>query len=74
MKFNNPSGTPQHGEKIIIRIKDNGTARALTYDTQYRAIGVTLPTTTVISKILYIGGIWNATDTKLDIVAVANEA
>lgn len=72
--FNNPSGTPVHGEKIIIRVKDNWTARALTYGTQYRAIWVTLPTTTVISKTTYIGGIWNATDTKLDVIAVANEA
>ena len=55
---------------MLIRIKDNGTARALTYDTQYRAFGVTLPTTTVISKTLYIGGTWNVTDTKLDIIAV----
>ena len=74
LKFNNPSGTPVHGEKIIIRVKDNGTARALTYDTQYRAIGVTLPTTTVISKTTYLGGIWNATDSKVDVIAVATEA
>ena len=74
LKFNNPSGTPVHGEKIIIRVKDNGTARALTYDTQYRAIGVTLPSTTVISKTTYLGGIWNATDSKVDVIAVAQEA
>jgi len=74
LKFNNPSGTPVQGEKMIIRIKDNGTARALTYDTQYRAIGVTLPTTTVISKTLYIAGFWNATDTKFDVTAVGQES
>lgn len=70
----NPTGTavPMHG--IAIRIKDDGTARAISYDTQYRAIGVTLPTTTVISKTLYLGCIWNDTDTKLDVVAVAQEA
>jgi hypothetical protein len=45
----------------------------LTYDTQYRAVGVTLPTTTVISKTLYLGGVWNTTDTKLDIIAVSQE-
>lgn len=73
LKFNNPSGSPQHWEKIIIRVKDNWTARALTYDTQYRAVWVTLPTTTVISKTVYLGGIWNTTDTKLDIIAVAQE-
>lgn len=74
LKFNNPSGTPVHGEKILIRVKDNGTARALTYDTQYRAIGITLPTTTVISKTTYILGIWNATDSKVDCLAVGQEA
>jgi hypothetical protein len=69
----NPTGTaiPMHG--WAIRIKDNGTARALTYDTQYRAIGVTLPTTTVLSKTLYLGCIWNAEDSKVDVVAVAQE-
>ena len=74
LKFNNPAGTPVQGEKLIIRIKDNGTARALTYDTQFRAMGVALPTTTVISKTLYMGFIYNATDTKWDLVAVAQEA
>lgn len=74
LKFNNPSGTPQQWESIIIRVKDNGTARALTYDTQYRAIGITLPTTTVVGKTTYIGGIWNATDSKIDCLATATEA
>lgn len=72
--FNNPSGTPQHGEKIIIRCKDNWTARPLTYGTQYRAVWVTLPTTTVINKTTYLCGIWNATDTKLDILVAQTEA
>lgn len=71
----NPSGgTATEGWGIAIRIKDNGTARAITYGTQYRAIGVTLPTTTVISKTLYLGCVWNATDTKLDVVSVGQEA
>jgi hypothetical protein len=35
---------------------------------------VTLPTTTVISKTLYLGMIYNSTDTKWDVVAVAQEA
>lgn len=74
LKFNNPGGTPLGGQGLVIRIKDNGTARALTYDTQFRAIGVTLPTTTVVSKTLYMGFIYNATDTKWDCVAVVQEA
>lgn len=70
----NPTGTAIEGIGIAIRIKDNGTARAITYGTQYRAIGVTLPITTVINKTLYLGCVWNDTDTKLDVVAVAQEA
>jgi hypothetical protein len=35
---------------------------------------VTLPTTTVISKTLYLGMIFNNADTKWDVVAVAQEA
>lgn len=71
--FNNPSGTPVQGEKLLIRIKDNGTARALTYDTQFRASSdLALPTTTVLSKTLYMGFIYNATDTKWDLLAVLN--
>jgi hypothetical protein len=70
----NPSNTATEGQRLVFRIKDNATARAITYGAQFRAIGVTLPVTTVISKTLYLGGIWNETDTKLDIVAVAQEA
>jgi nitrogen fixation protein len=70
----NPTGTAVQGQSLIIRIKDNGTARAITYDTQYRAIGVTLPTTTIISKTLYLGLIYNLTDTKWDCIGVAQQA
>ncbi len=70
----NPTGTIIDGKSLIIRIKDNGTARAITYDTQYRAIGVTLPNTTVISKTLYLGFIYNSTDTKWDCIGIAQQA
>lgn len=67
------TGTPTAGQKLVIRLEDNGTARALTWDGVFRAIGVTLPTTTVLGKTVYIGCIYNATDTKWDAVAVAQE-
>ena len=70
----NPTGTWDEGQPLMIRIKDNGTARAITYDTNYRAIGVTLPTTTVISKTTYLGLIYNATDTKWDVIGVTTQA
>lgn len=70
----NPTGTAISGHGLVIRIKDNGTARAISFDTQYRAIGVNLPTTTVVNKTLYLGMVYNADDTKWDVVAVAQEA
>lgn len=70
----NPTGTPIAGLGMVIRIKDNGTARSITFGSQYRAIGLSLPTTTVISKTLYIAMIYNSDDTKWDVVAVGQEA
>jgi len=72
-----PSGTPIDGQKLTIRIKDNGTARALTWTTSaggYRIIGTTLPATTVISKTAYIGCVYNSADSFWDVVAVAQQA
>lgn len=69
-----PTGTPVQGQKLIYRIKDNGVARTIGYNAIYRAVGVTLPTTTVISKTLYLGMIYNATDARWDIIAVSQEA
>lgn len=63
------SGAPVNGQILRIRIKDDGTARALVFDSNFRAgTDLTLPSTTVISKTLYLGFIWNATDSKFDLV------
>ena len=43
-------------------------------DVKFAPDGTELPTTTVISKYIYVGCIYNSTDTKWDVVAVANEA
>lgn len=72
--FNNPGGTAVQGQKLVIRIKDNATARALTWGIEYRAMGTALPSTTVLSKTLYLGFFYNSTDTKWDLVASAQEA
>lgn len=75
--FANPTGSPSQGQSLIVRIKDNATARALTWSSSsggYRAVGATLPTTTVISKTLYVGFIYNSTDSKWDCIATAQEA
>lgn len=67
--FNAPNGTPTQGQPLLIRIKDNGTARALSWNAIYRAGDIALPTTTIVSKTMYVGFIYNSTDTKWDLVA-----
>ena len=69
-----PTGTPTNGNKLKMRIKDNGTARTLAFNAAFRAIGITLPTTTVISKTMYIGAFWNSTDSVWDVTSYALQA
>ena len=74
LTINAPTGTPTNGDKLIFRLLDNGTARALTWDATYTAIGVTLPTTTTINKTTYVGCIYNANNTRWDVIAVTTQA
>ena len=68
------SGTMPDGASFLVRIKDNGTARAITLGATWRAVGVTAPTTTVAGKTLYLGGKWNAADSVIDLLAVGQQA
>lgn len=70
----NLSGTPANGQKLIIRIKDDGTARAITWGASFASRGATLPTTTVLGKYTYVGLIYNSTAAVWDCVAVSQEA
>ena len=69
-----PTGTPSTGMKLLFRITDDGTARALTWNVIYRAIGVTIPSTTTANKILYVGCIYDDAGSKWYVVAVKEEA
>lgn len=74
--FGAPTGTPVNGQVLKIRIKDNGTARALTWNAAYVAGGVALPSTTVLSKILLIAFEYDTANTlnKWRCIATAQEA
>jgi len=65
------SGTPVDGDMLIIRITDNGTARALAWGASFEASTVALPTTTVASAMLMVGLIWNTATSKWRCVAAA---
>jgi hypothetical protein len=65
-----PTGTPVDGNKLILRILDNGTSRAITWNATYTSFGVPLPAATTINKTLYVGCIYNANNTRWDVIAV----
>lgn len=65
-----PSGTPQANQKLLLKLRDNGTPQTLSWDAVYRVVETTLPTTTTANKTHYIGCIYNAADSKWDVIAV----
>jgi len=67
------TGTPTNSQKIMIRFKDAGVAKALTW-TGFTAIGVTLPTTTVAGKWHYVGIEYNSAASQTHVIAVGVQA
>lgn len=69
----NATGTPTEGQGLVIRIKDNGSGQTITVGPMYREVGVIIPGSTVANKTLYLGFIYNATDSKFDCIGVSQE-
>jgi hypothetical protein len=69
----NPTGTWAQGKDLLIRIKDDGTSRAISYDIGYRPIGVSLPTFTTSNKTIYLGIVYNSDASKWDVIGVSIE-
>lgn len=67
------TGTPVDGQKLIVRFKDAGVAKALTW-TGFTSRGATLPTTTVAGKWHRVGLMYNLTATTFDCTAAIVEA
>lgn len=69
----NLSGTPVDFQQLRIRIKDNGTARAITWGASYVSMTATLPTTTVLSKLTEVMLEWNSVTSLWMCMAVGQE-
>ncbi len=68
--FNAPTGTWANHQHLQITLKDNGTARAITYNAIYRSgTTITAPTTTILGKELRLLYDYDANATKFDLVA-----
>lgn len=69
------SGTPVDFQGMIIRLKDNGTARALTFTgSKFEAKGTDLPTTTVAGKVLTVAFLYDSVTGKFGCVGAQKEA
>lgn len=74
LTINAPTGTPVDGDKLMFRILDNGVSQTLSWNATYTAIGVTIPTATTANKMTYVGCIYNAANTRWDVVAVTTQS
>lgn len=69
----NLSGTPTDGQELDIEILDNGTARAITWGASFASGPATLPTTTILSKWLYVKFRYSSSRTKWICIATGSE-
>jgi hypothetical protein len=63
-----------NGAKMLFRIKDNGTARTINWSGPWKSIGVTIPASTTVGKLIYVGAIYNSATSQWDVVAVNIES
>lgn len=70
-----PTGTFADKAIILFFVKDNGTARAITWDAAYVNIsGLDALTTTTVNKWSVVGCVYNASAAKWQIVSITTEA
>lgn len=71
----NPTGSPRNGDILIFRIKDNGTARAISWGTAYQNVsGLDTLTTTTINKWSTVGCMYESGSSKWLVVSITTEA
>lgn len=74
LTFNRPRGYFKNGATMVFRVEASGATRTLSYDSIYRAMGVTLPTSVPSGKTYYIGCMYNEFENKWDVISVARQA
>jgi hypothetical protein len=73
-----PSGSPINYQRLIIRIKDNGIPRNISWAIGvaggFRVIGTILPLTTITNKTIYVSCVFDSASNRWDVVAINTEA
>lgn len=67
LTINAMTGSPANSKPHLLKIKDNGTSRTLTWDSSYIGMGVALPTATTVGKLMSFGLIYNSDLTKTEV-------
>jgi len=70
----NLSGTPVNAQRLLIRFKDNGTARTILWGTSYGHMTDNLPGTTIANKELYVLLQYNSVASKWYCMAAGSQA
>ena len=71
----NPTGTPVNGQVLVVRLRDNGTARTIAYGTDYSNVsGLDSLTTTVINKWSILCCMYSTVASKWQIVSISTES
>ena len=73
LTINAPTGTPTDGQKIMFRIKDNGTAQTIAWNAIYKGVAASLPGTTTAGKKMYLGFVYDTSTTTWDLIGYALE-
>lgn len=66
-----PTGAPANFDQVHLRITDNGTARALSWSTDYAAMSSALPTTTVAGKTMRMAFEYSGAAAKWQLIWIA---
>lgn len=69
----NLSGTPNNFDRLVYRIKDDGTGRPITWGASFASRVGTLPSTTVASKVVGAVFWWNSVTSTWDCMASGTE-
>jgi len=70
----NLTGSPNNFDKLLFRIKDDGTTRTIAWGASFVAMGTPLPSATVAGKILTVGFIYDSILAKWGCVVTAQQA
>jgi len=69
--FNSPSGTPLDGNSLVLKIKASGTEIVLAWNDIYRG-GTDISLPSITNKTMVLHFMYNAADTKWDLVGITN--